>query len=602
VEDDAGHAEGLDGEVDSDGSDGASGQWRDFAVLLRGHRPHFVAMGIVLSLSAALPLVGPLLLRAFVDRAIAGAPADDLVPLAVAYVVLAVVAQLLTVGVVYASTALVWRVTNDLRVRLTRHVLGLELAFHQSHSPGGLAERVDGDLTAVADYLATFVVRVLSALLTVLGAVMVLAVIDWRLGLVFLLYAIAAVLTFVQIRDTGVSGAADERGAQSQLLGGIEEDLVGQEDLRTNGAGGYALGRFRRDAAGVLTATIGLERALLRLWHVATGTVVGGAIVALVTGTLAFRAGWITLGTAFLMFQYTQILQQPFEEMIEQLQEVQKASGGMHRVGLLLSRHREDRPRGDAPFPSTRPALVFREVRVEYGSGAERQAVLHGVDLEIPAGQSLGLMGRTGSGKTTIKRLATGLLAPTSGRVTLAGADVWSIAPEELSRHLGVVPQEVRLFAASLRQNVTLFASGIPDARVVEVIERVGLADRLLGRPGALDVELHSDGTGLSAGEAQLLALARVFLREPELVVLDEATARIDPETEARLEQVIADVLRDRTSLVIAHRVSTLAHMDRLAVLDDGRVVEHGTRAELLADPGVYARLEALAASDEVVS
>jgi ABC-type multidrug transport system fused ATPase/permease subunit len=245
---------------------------------------------------------------------------------------------------------------------------------------------------------------------------------------------------------------------------------------------------------------------------------------------------------------------------------------------------------------------VFREVRVEYGSGAERQAVLHGVDLEIPAGQSLGLMGRTGSGKTTIKRLATGLLAPTSGRVTLAGADVWSIAPEELSRHLGVVPQEVRLFAASLRQNVTLFASGIPDARVVEVIERVGLADRLLGRPGALDVELHSDGTGLSAGEAQLLALARVFLREPELVVLDEATARIDPETEARLEQVIADVLRDRTSLVIAHRVSTLAHMDRLAVLDDGRVVEHGTRAELLADPGVYARLEALAASDEVVS
>ena len=576
----------------------SSGHWRDFAVLLRGHGRQFGGMGVVLSVSAALPLVGPLLLRAFVDRAIAGAPAEDLAPLALAYVLLAVVAQLLTVGVVYASTALVWRVTNDLRVRLARRVLGLDLAFHQDHSPGGLAERVDGDLTAVADYLATFVVRVVSALLTVLGAVIVLAVIDLRLGVVFFLYAVAAVVTFIQIRDTGLAGAADERGAQSQLLGAIEEDLVGQQDLRTNGAGGYALARFHRDARGVLESTIGLERALLRLWHVATGTVVGGAIVALVTGTLAFRAGWITLGTAFLMVQYTQILQQPFEEMIEQLQEVQKASGGMHRVGLLLARQRADRPRGDARFPTRRPALAFQGVTVEYGSGADRQAVLRGVDLEIPAGQSLGLMGRTGSGKTTMKRLATGLLAPTEGSVTLSGTDVWSIAPEELSRHLGVVPQEVQLFAASLRQNVTLFAPDVSDDAVVDVIERVGLADRLLGRPGALDVELHSDGTGLSAGEAQLLALARVFLRDPELVVLDEATARVDPETESRLEHAIADVLHDRTALVIAHRVSTLTRMDRLAVLDDGRVVEHGTRAELQADPGVYARLEAMAASE----
>ena len=596
------HRDGPDGELDGDDRDDESGHWRDFAVLLHGHRPQFVAMGVVLSVSAALPLVGPLLLRAFVDRAIEGAPAGDLVPLAVAYVVLAVVAQLLTVGVVWASTALVWRVTNDLRVGLARHVLGLDLAFHQDHSPGALAERVDGDLTAVADYLATFVVRVLSALLTVLGAVIVLGIIDWRLGLVFLLYAIAAVVTFIRIRDTGLSGAADERGAQSQLLGAIEEDLDGQQDLRANGAGGYALARFHRDAAGVLTSTIGLERALLRLWHAATGTVVGGAIVALVTGTLAFRAGWITLGTAFLMFQYTQILQHPFEEMIEQLQEVQKASGGMHRVGRLLARQRGDRPRGDASFPSRRPALAFRGVTVEYGLGPDRQTVLHGVDVEIPAGQSLGLMGRTGSGKTTMKRLATGLLAPTEGRVTLAGTDVWSIAPDELSRHLGVVPQEVRLFAASLRQNVTLFAPGVPDAAVIDVLDRVGLSDRLLGRPDALDVELQRDGTGLSSGEAQLLALARVFLRDPELVVLDEATARIDPETEARLEHAIADVLNDRTALVIAHRVSTLASMDRLAVLDDGRVVEQGTRAELLADPGVYARLEALATTGEMVT
>ncbi len=509
--------------------------WRDFFLLLGGHRRHLAAMGAVLAISAAIPLAGPLLLRAFVDRAIAGEPADRLVPLAVGYVCLALVGQALAVGVVYVSTSLVWQVTNDLRVGLARHVLGLGLAFHQRNSPGSLAERVDGDLTAVADYLATFVVRVVGALLTVVGAVVVLLFIDWRLAVLFAAYAGAAGVTFLKIRDAGVVSAADERGAQSRLSGDIEEQLVGQQDLRASGAGGYALGRFHHNARAVLGSTVELERSVLWLWHTATLAVGGGAVVALVSGTLAFRAGWITLGTAFLLFQYTQVLQQPLEAMVEQLQDVQKASGGMHRVRALLDEQRPDRPRGRAAFPGSVPALVFRGTELSYDDEEDRQAVLRCIDLEIPSGESLGLMGRTGSGKTTMMRLATGLLAPTGGRVLLGDIDVWSIEPAALSAHIGVVPQEVRLFAASVRENVTLFDPTVEDRAVVEVLERVGLADRLLGNRDALDVELGGDAAGLSAGEAQLLALARVFLRDPRFVVLDEATARIDPSTEARL-------------------------------------------------------------------
>ena len=554
-----------------------------------------------MAVSSTLPLIGPLLVRAFVDRAVAGAPTSELAPLAIAYVFLGVTRQVLDVGVVWVSTSLVWRVTNDVRVALAEHVLRLDPGFHQRHAPGALAERVDGDLTAVADYLASFVVRVVGALLTVLGAIVVVAIIDPRVAAVLAVYLGAAAVTFLRVRDAGVTHAAGQRGTESRLYGTIEEQLAGQQDLRANGAGHYSMLQFHRAGAVNLITRLKLERALLWLWHTATMTVSGGGVVSILIGTYAFRSGWISLGTTVLLFQYTQILRQPLDAMVEQLEEVQKASGGMRRVRQLLETERADPPRGARPFPAATPPVCFDGVSMVY-PGRDERPVLRGVELEIPGGGSLGLMGRTGSGKTTMMRLASGLLAPTSGRVHLGGTPVWDISPDELSRHLGVVSQEVRLFAASMRDNVSLFDPSVADGRIVEVLEHLGLAERLLDRPGGLDAELDADGVGLSAGEGQLLALARVFLRDPQVVILDEATARIDPETEAELQDAIGELVRDRTALIIAHRVSTLEHVDRLAVLDDGVVVEHGTRDQLLADAGVYARLTALSVHDEAIS
>jgi ABC-type multidrug transport system fused ATPase/permease subunit len=212
--------------------------------------------------------------------------------------------------------------------------------------------------------------------------------------------------------------------------------------------------------------------------------------------------------------------------------------------------------------------------------------VLHDVDLHVPAGHSLGLVGRTGSGKTTIGRLVLRLHDPTEGAVLVGSVDLRGVALADLRTRIAVVTQEVQLFAASVRENVTLFRGGhATDDAIADVLGDLGLGPWLASLPDGLDTELGPGGAGLSAGEAQLLAFARAFVADPSVVVLDEASSRLDPATETLLELAIDRLLAGRTAIVIAHRLASLDRMDDIAVVDDGRIVEHGARDELALDP-----------------
>jgi len=210
--------------------------------------------------------------------------------------------------------------------------------------------------------------------------------------------------------------------------------------------------------------------------------------------------------------------------------------------------------------------------------------VLHGVELELGAGRTLGVVGRTGSGKTTLARLALRLYDPTEGSVLLGGVDLRDAGREELRRRVRMVTQEVHLFSASLRENVTLFDDLADDAAVEQALATVGLRRWRLALPDGLDTRLGAGGVGLSAGEAQLVALARVFLADPAVVVLDEASSRLDPATEEAVRAATARLLMGRTAIVIAHRLSTLVGVDEIAVVEAGRIVEHGPRAALVRD------------------
>jgi ABC-type multidrug transport system fused ATPase/permease subunit len=265
---------------------------------------------------------------------------------------------------------------------------------------------------------------------------------------------------------------------------------------------------------------------------------------------------------------------------------------------LALVQERRSVASGSTPLPDGPLEVRFEAVGLVYDDDAGTTAAVDGLGLVLPAGRMLGVIGRTGSGKSSVARLLLRLVAPTAGRITIGGVDLAEADEASLRRRVAAVPQDVQLFPGTVLENVTLF-SGADRAQVVAALEGVGLGDWLAGLPAGLDTVLASDtrddgGTriGLSSGQAQLLALSRALLRDPAVVVLDEATSRVDPTTQEAIAGAVARLVQGRTTLVIAHRLETLERCDDIAVLVDGRLAEHGPRAVLAADPDShYARL-----------
>ena len=579
------------GETDamSSGPVSTGSRGRALAALLRPDAWRWAGLGALVAAGAALSIAGPLVVRRVVDDARDGATTADIVRLAALYLAIAVLAQLLSVVVVWLATVTAWRTTNDLRLRMTRHVLGLDHEFHRTHTPGELIQRVDGDVTWVALFLGQVVTKAVGALMLVGGIVTVLTVIDWRLGLGMIAYVVLALVVVLRSRGRAIDESDDEMGALGQLYGGIEERLTAAEDLRANGAADHVTWRFVGDSEAALMSGVRRERAFIIMWWFVQGAVAAGWVIALILGAVLVGAGTITIGTAFLLFQYVLLIAQPLEEVVHELETVQKANGAMTRVARLMDVRPRVLDEGTTSPPPGPLAIEAEGVSFDYG---DERVVLDHVDVTIAAGRSVGIIGRTGSGKTTFSRLVLRLVEPTAGRLSLGGVPIEEIPVTELRRRVALVPQEVELFAGTVRDNVTLFDDAPSDADVEAALRRVGL-DALAA--GGVRRELGPGGAGLSAGEAQLLALARVWLRDPDVVVLDEATARVDPETERRLESAVVDLMAGRTTLVIAHRLSTLRSVDEIMVFDQGRLVEHGDRAALAgADESRFAHLLAL--------
>lgn len=555
-----------------------SSRWRALGELLRPDTWRWVGLGALVAAASALTIAGPLIIRRLIDEATAGATSAQIARLAGIFLGVAVLTQLVSVLVAWLATVSAWRTTNALRLRMTRHVLDLDHEFHRTHTPGELIQRVDGDVTSVSDFLGRVVTRAAGAVFLVGGMIVVLTVLDWRLGLGMVVYVAVALAIVVRSRHRAVEESSDEMGALGRLYGGIEERLTATEDLRANGAADHVAWRFIGDSEGALTTAIRRERAFLIMWWLVQGAVAAGWVLALVLGAVLVNAGTITLGTAFLLFQYVLLVARPLEEVVHELETVQKANGAMVRVLDLLAMRPTILDHGTARPPAGPLSITLDGVCFDYG---DDRPVLHDVDLHIGAGRSVGVVGRTGSGKTTFSRLVLRLVEPTAGTVALGATPIGDIALGELRRRVALVPQEVELFAGTVRDNVTLFDDGPTDADVVDALRRVGLD--VLADAG-VDRELGAAGLGLSAGESQLLALARVWLSDPDVVVLDEATARVDPETERRLEAAVVELMKGRTTLVIAHRLSTLRSVDEIVVFDHGRVVEQGNRLDLVGD------------------
>lgn len=561
---------------------------RLLAAYLRPERRPLGALAALLVVAMVLPLAGPVLVGWFVDAALRGEPAGHLAVLGGLFLAATLTGDALQLVVTWFSVRLAWRVGNRLRLDLCRHALGLDLHWHGDHSAGQLIERIDGDIDAVTRFSSTAVLQLAGNAILMVGVLVVSAIIDWRASLVIGLTVAAAVGAMVRLRRIAVPFYDDEREVQSQLYGDLEERLGGLEDLRANGAGEWAVHQLHIHSARWWSTA---RRAAARgdgALSAAGGVFAIGSVTVLALGAWQARAGALSVGSVLALLRFSQMVSDPLWRVAEQLSEAQKAIAGTRRAARLLG-ERTAIPDGPGSLPSGALSVDFSHVSFGYGTGTD---VLRDVSFAVPAGTTVGIVGRTGSGKTTIGRLVARLWDTEHGTVAVGGTDVRHARLHDLRRRIGVVTQEVEVFRASVRENLTVFGAIEPtDDALVDALAAVGLGGWLAGLEDGLDHELAGSAE-LSAGEAQLLAFARLLLADPGLVVLDEASSRLDPATEALLVAATERLLAGRTALIIAHRLSTLDRVDQILVLDHGRVVEHGPRAGLAADPSSrFARL-----------
>ncbi len=556
---------------------------------LRPQRRMVALMAVLLLATIGLQLLIPQVLRTFIDAAVGDAEVVALGRMALLFLAIALLNQLFGAGATYAGADVGWRATNAMRAELMRHCLRLDMRFHTAHTAGEMIERIDGDVTALSNFFSQFSVRVLGGML-LLGGILVLLWLEnpW-IGLALTGFTALQLLVLLRLRSLGVPATKLERENSAQLFGFIEERLAGIEDLRANGGGPHAMHRF---GAVIRTFFFGTRRAWLLqsvVWLSSFGLFIVGIGVTLGASIALMTRGIITIGTGYMVFQYMLMLQNPVEQISRQLQELQKAAASIGRVQQLFA-ERSTLPAGRGrPLPAGPLEVVFEGVSFAYHPGTP---ILQGIDLRLEPGQVLGLLGRTGSGKTSLTRLLFRLYDVDEGSVRLGGVDTRDADLEALRARVGLVTQEVQLFQASVRDNLTFFDPAVDNARLRFVLEELGMGDWLASLPNGLDAVLTAAGGNLSAGEAQLLAFARVFLKDPGLVILDEPSSRLDPATEQRLAQALTRLLQGRTAIIVAHRLETVERVDEVLVLDDGRVAEFGPRERLAGEPGShYARL-----------
>ncbi|MFO8150536.1 MAG: ABC transporter ATP-binding protein [Trueperaceae bacterium] len=564
-------------------------------------------LAVLLLVGIGLQLLVPQVLRRFIDTATgvaAGTLAEGagaaLVGLAGVFLAVALGTQLLGGAATVLGAAVGWTATNLLRRDLLEHCLALDMTFHSARTSGEMIERIDGDVTALSDFFAQFAVRVIGGLLLLAGILVVLWLENAWIGLALTVFTLLEVAVMVALREVAVPATTREREAAAQVFGFVEERLTGIQDVRANGGGAHALHRFIH---AMRTFFHDVRRAWMArsvVWLSSYGLFVLGMLVTIGSSIQLVMAGAITLGTAYMVFQYLIMLQSPIEQITQQMQLLQRAGASVGRVDELLrersrltvvdGEHARRLP--DGPLEVRFEGVTFRYHDAE----PDADPNLQGIDLVVPAGHHLGLLGRTGSGKTTLTRLLFRFYDPLEGSVRLGGVDAREVPLPELRRRVGLVTQEVQLFQASVRDNLSFFDDTVPDERLIGALHEVGLGAWFDGLPQGLDTPVRAGGASLSAGEAQLLALARVFLADPGLVVLDEPSSRLDPVTEQRLERALERLLRGRTAVIIAHRLETVERVDAVAIMSDARLIEHGPRAVLAADPhSRYARLRRVA-------
>ncbi|MFX0573172.1 ABC transporter ATP-binding protein [Nocardia nepalensis] len=575
--------------------------------LVRPYRKLAILAMVLIVLDNAAMVSAPLFVAHGLDTGIAEGVEGNWVPLA-----LTVVGYLGAIGLGVCTTFVFLRISGklsqsvlfDLRVRLFGHMQRLSVAFHEKYTSGKVVARLTGDIETLQQLLESALNQALSAILSVLTIAVLLIYLDQTLAAIVLLgfVPLALVTRWAQRRQR--AGYRRTRGAIAKVVVQFVESMGGMRAVQAFQREARNESVLATEDAEYFQATTSAMRGmgdyagLTRLLGNLT------TVVVIVVGAWQVIHGNLAVGVLAAYLLYLNDFYGPLDELAQVFNAYQSAAAALEKIsGVLEEEPSVEEPKAPIALAKATGAVRMDHVWFGYGSPTDGEApsdtpgrarpVLPEFSLEIPAGQVIALVGATGAGKSTLAKLLTRFYDPSGGTVSLDGIDLRRLSDVDLRRNVVMVTQESYLFSGSVADNIRLGRPEASDAEVIAAARAVGLYDFVTALPEGFDTDVRKRGGRLSAGQRQLVAFARVFLADPAVIVLDEATSSLDIPSERQIQRALETVLRDRTAMIIAHRLSTVAIADRVLVLESGRIVEDGAPSELIAGAGRFASLHA---------
>lgn len=557
---------------------------------LRPYRGLVAGSFLLMVTSAALQLAGPTLTKLAIDKAI---PARD-IALARQLALLFALSLFLEFFVEYVQTLLTARIGQsamlDLRMQIFRKLQRLPAAFYDRNPTGRLMTRVTSDVEALNELFTTGVVQLIGDVLTLSAILVWMLLVEWRLALATMIVLPGIAFTAQRFRVRMRDAYRDIRVRLARINAFLQEHLSGMRVVQLFGRERWTAKAHDEVNAAHLKAQLESIRVFAWLFPVIEVLIAVALASLLVTGGARVLAGGLTIGVLAAFLQLARRFFQPMQDLAEKLNAVQSAVASSERIFRLL-----DEPEAimDPPHPArlaqpVRGEVTFENVWFRYPTMEDW--VLKDVSFVASPGQTIALVGHTGAGKTTILSLLLRYYDVERGRILLDGVDIRELTQADLRETIGFVQQDIFLFTGDLRSNIAM-ARPMSDEGIMAAARRVG-ADRLIGRlPYGLGHKLGERGQGLSVGERQLLSFTRALAAEPKVLVLDEATSSVDAEAEAAIQDATRELMRGRTCLVVAHRLSTVQYADEILVLHHGVLRERGTHRDLLGQGGLYEKL-----------
>jgi ATP-binding cassette subfamily B protein len=569
---------------------------RRIGLLFRPYRWQLAVVTAIIAASSLVGLASPFLLRAVIDTALPDKNLRLLAWLVAAMVAVAAITSAFGVIQTWISTKVGQHVMHELRTSVFTHLQRQSIAFFTRTRTGEVQSRIQNDIGGMESVVTSTATSIASNFTTVVATAVAMAALSWRLSLISLVVMPPAIFLTRKVARMRRAITTLQQRELADLNVTIEEGLSvnGIQLAKTMGTGPSLIRRFADSSARLID--LELRSQLAGRWRMASLSIIFAAVPAVIylAAGLPVSAGTVTIGTLIAFTTLQNALFRPITGLLSTSVSVISSLALFARIFEYLDLPVEV---GEPAHPvSVDPARVTGHVRFEGVGftypGADRPA-LAGIDLDVPAGSTLALVGETGSGKTTLGSLVARLYDPTSGSVRIDGTDIRDMRLADLAAIVGVVSQETYLLHTTVRENLRYAKPGATDAEIENAARAAQIHDLIVSLPDGYDTMVGSRGHRFSGGEKQRIAIARTLLRDPRVLVLDEATSALDTETERAVQQAFDTLARGRTTITIAHRLSTVRNADQIIVLDHGRIIEAGDHASLLAGQGRYAELAA---------